>query len=215
MFIAIQGNEYDYYRPILERMHRLRKRVFYDQLKWDVPAQGEIERDRYDDFGPVYLNWFSPDQTKLYASIRLMPTTGPTLLFDLFQRTMPDGAGLSAPGIWEGTRACIDHEALAQDHPHITPLKAFGLISLATAECAFHHGIDTVVTNYEPYLARAYCKAGAPLEEIGRADGYGRYPVCCGIFEISRKTLTTMRAKLGVTTAYSKFAAEGLLKSAA
>ncbi|WP_048646616.1 acyl-homoserine-lactone synthase [Nitratireductor soli] len=198
MFFAIQANAYEKNTGILDQMFRLRKQVFFDQLCWQVEVQGDYERDRYDDLGPVYLVWADIEREVLYAAIRLMPTTGPTLLYDVFYDTLPDAAHLSAPGIWEATRACVHHENLERDFPGVSPMRAFGLMSLASAECAFAHAISTIVVNYEPYLKRAYASAGALVEEIGRAGGYGRYPVCCGLFEISESVILRMRAKLGL-----------------
>ncbi|MEP9372884.1 acyl-homoserine-lactone synthase [Mesorhizobium sp. KR1-2] len=198
MFITIQAHEYGKYQSLLDQMHRLRKRVFKDQLGWDVPVQGEHERDRYDDMKPVYVVWCSPDAKTLYGSMRLMPTTGPTLLYDVFRRTFPHAADLTAPGIWEATRTCIDVEAIARDHPDTDPARAFGLLCLATAECAVAHGIRTMICNYEPHMARVYGRAGLEVQELGRADGYGRRPVCCGGFAMTKATVARMRSVLKV-----------------
>jgi acyl homoserine lactone synthase len=201
MFIAIQAHEYQKHSVLLDQYFRLRKAVFFDQLEWDVVATEGRERDSYDDMGPVYLVWCSDDKRTLYGGMRLMPTTGPTLLYDVFRRTFPDAADLSAPGIWEGTRMCVDNGALSRDHPEIEPGRAFCLLLLALCECALAHGIHTMVSNYEPYLKRIYNKAGAEVVELGRADGYGRRPVCCGCFEVSKQVRSKMRNALGVDIA--------------
>ena len=52
--------------------------MFADQLGWDVSVSGSRERDRYDDLHPAYLLWCDDTGTRLYGSIRLMPTTGRT-----------------------------------------------------------------------------------------------------------------------------------------
>jgi acyl homoserine lactone synthase len=198
MFITIQAQDYAKHEGLLDQIFRLRKRVFHDELKWDVTAAGDYERDRYDDLGPVYIVWCDDRKRTLYGVMRLLPTTGPTLLYDVFRRTFPLAAELSAPGIWEATRTCIDAEALARDHPDIDPGKAFGLICLAACECALDHGIHTIVSNYEPHLKRVYRRAGVVMEELGKADGYGRRPVCCAAFEISKEVHANMQAALGV-----------------
>jgi acyl homoserine lactone synthase len=179
-------------------MFRLRKHVFADQLNWDVPVVGDEERDFYDGLSPVYLVWCDDAGKKLYGSLRLMPTTGPTLLHDVFRRTFPTDVDLSAPGIWEGTRMCVDEAAIKSDFPDIDAGRAFCLLLLALCECAMAHGIHTMISNYEPHLKRIYKRAGAEVDELGRADGYGKYPVCCGAFEVSQDVLLKMRAALGV-----------------
>jgi acyl homoserine lactone synthase len=130
--------------------------------------------------------------------MRLMPTTGPTLLYDVFRRTFPVAAELSAPGIWEGTRMCVHDVNLKADHPEIEPGRAFGLMLLALCECSMAHGIHTMVSNYEPHLKRIYQRAGAKVDELGRADGFGKRPVCCGSFEVSTVIHQQMRSAMGV-----------------
>ena len=200
MFVIIQAHEYQKYAFILDQMFRLRKKVFADILGWNVPVIGPFERDSYDSLCPAYLVWCDETRTRLYGGMRLMPTTGPTLLYDVFRATFPQAANLVAPGIWEGTRMCIDEEAIADDFPEVDAGRAFSMLLLALCECALDHGIHTMISNYEPHLKRVYKRAGAEVDELGRADGYGKYPVCCGAFEVSERVLDRMRASLGIDT---------------
>lgn len=193
MFITIEGPQREKHRSLLDQMFRLRKAVFYDQLQWEVPVTGPYERDRYDELTPAYLVWCSPDGATLYGSARLMPTTGPTLLYDVFFDTLPHAAALQAPGIWEVTRLCLHEENISRDHPGIDNARAIGLMCLALAECAVAHNIHTLLCNYEPHMARVYKRTGCPVQELGRADGYGRRPVCCGAFHMSPETVSAMR----------------------
>ena len=200
MFVIIQAHEYQKYAFILDQMFRLRKKVFADTLGWNVPVIGPFERDSYDSLCPAYLVWCDETRTRLYGGMRLMPTTGPTLLYDVFRATFPQAANLIAPGIWEGTRMCIDEEAISDDFPDVDAGRAFSMLLLALCECALDHGIHTMISNYEPHLKRVYRRAGAEVDELGRADGYGKYPVCCGAFEVSEHVLDRMRASLGIDT---------------
>jgi acyl homoserine lactone synthase len=198
MFISVQAHEYHAHQDLLGQYFQLRKAVFCDQLQWDCPPTGNEERDHCDTLSPVYLLWCSNDRRTLYGGMRLMPTTGPTLLYDVFRRTFPAAAELSAPGIWEGTRMCVHEANLQTDHPDIEPGRAFGLMLLALCECAMVHGIHTMISNYEPHLKRVYQRAGAVVDELGRAEGYGKRPVCCGSFEVSPTIHQQMRAAMAV-----------------
>ncbi len=215
MIIVLQAHEYRLQSHLLDQMFRLRKRVFYDQLGWNVPVCGEWERDAYDELGPAYLLWVDDEARVVYGAVRLLPTTGPTLLYDVFRRTFPDRVDLVAPGIWEGTRMCVDEALLQRDHPGTDAGRAFCLLLLALGEVALAHGIHTMVSNYEPHLKRIYQKAGAELDELGRADGYGTRPVCCGVFEVSKRILTAMRKKLGLTEALYRIPGGEVRKKAA
>lgn len=198
MFVTIQAHEYEKHHKLIEQMFKLRKRVFFDQLHWSVSVIDDQEQDDYDELRPVYLLWVSRNLHVLYGSIRLMPTTGPTLLYDVFRKTFPESLDLSAPDIWEGTRMCIDEIQISRDHPEIDTNRAFSLMLLALCECALAHGIQTMISNYEPHMRRIYRRAGVDVEELGRADGYGRLPVCCGAFEVSQLVLNKMRDALRI-----------------
>ncbi|MBF2716832.1 acyl-homoserine-lactone synthase [Agrobacterium vitis] len=198
MFFSLQAHNYDHHQPLMEQMFKLRKRVFQDTLKWDVCCSQDKEYDIYDTYGPAYVVWCSKDGQRLYGSMRLMPTTGPTLLYDTFRSTFPKTVNLVAAGIWEGTRLCIDEDVLAKDHPDLPVARAFGIMLLTVYECALAHGIKAIVANYEPRLKKIYDRAGADVLEIGRADGYGKYPVCCGTFEINHQGRENMRHALKV-----------------
>lgn len=198
MYLLVQANEYQKYTQLLDQSFRLRKRVFADRLGWNVSICGDRERDLYDDLHPAYLLWCDEGRERLYGSVRLMPTTGPTLLYDVFRETFPDACDLIAPGIWEGTRMCIDEDAIGRDFVDMRPDRAFCLLLLALCEVALANGINTMISNYEPHMRRVYRQAGAELDELGRSDSYGRLPVCCGAFEVSHRVLSAMRSKLQV-----------------
>ncbi len=60
-------------------------------------------------------------RTRLYGGMRLMLTTGPTLLYDVFRATFPQAANLVAPGIWEGTRIVSTRKQSPTIFPMSTP----------------------------------------------------------------------------------------------
>ncbi|WP_025091689.1 acyl-homoserine-lactone synthase [Brucella intermedia] len=198
MYLLVKADDYKY-SNLLDQSFRLRKRIFADRLGWRVSVSGPWERDRYDDHDPTYLLWCDDKFSQLYGSVRLMPTTGPTLLYDVFRDTFPDSCDLIGPGIWEGTRLCIDDEAVKRDLPNLSLHHAFSRLLLALCEVALDIGIDTLVSNYEPYMKNIYRRAGVSFEELGRAEGFGRFPVCCGVFDVSLRVLLQMRQKINCT----------------
>jgi len=106
-----QYNTYKY-SHLIDEMFRLRARIFRDRLNWDVEVTDGKERDRYDDEQPVYIIHSDNGAREVKGSLRLLPTTGPTLLADIFSDTLPDAVNLSAPSIWECTRFCLDDNPL-------------------------------------------------------------------------------------------------------
>src|SRR5580704_10498661 len=113
MIVVIEPHNASRYSNLLDEMFRLRARVFRDRLRWDVQVADGKERDKYDDEGPVYLIYADEESLKVKGSLRLLPTTGPTVLADIFSDTLPDAVHLSAPTIWECTRFCLAETVLA------------------------------------------------------------------------------------------------------
>lgn len=91
----------------MRAMFAARKQVFIDILKWDLPVlAGQYELDQFDIEEARYLILLDADR-RHRASTRLLPTSAPHLLGDLY----PDlcaGPLPSAPTIWEISRFCLD-----------------------------------------------------------------------------------------------------------
>ena len=84
MIVVIQQYNAHEHSDLLDEMFRLRARVFRDRLRWDVQVADGKERDKYDDERPVYLVYADDESRKVKGSLRLLPTTGPTVLADIF-----------------------------------------------------------------------------------------------------------------------------------
>ena len=198
MFTTIQPHEINDNKHLMHLMFKLRKVVFFDQLNWDVPVVGDIETDSYDQMGASYLVWCSDDRQTLYGAVRLMPTTGPTLLHDVFGPTHNHSAELIGADIWEGTRMCVDEAALARDMPGMDAGQAFRMLLLALCETALTHGVNRLVSNFEAPLSRIYRRSGLDYRLHGRADCYSERPVSCASFEVTPERLRKMRRTIGI-----------------
>lgn len=198
MFTTIQPHEVGKNIALVTEIFKLRKMVFADQLNWDVPVNGDLEIDAYDQLDASYLVWCSNDRSTLYGVVRLMATDGPTLLHDVFGDTHANNPALIAHDVWEGTRMCVNDDAIARDFPTLKAGEAFRILLLALCEAALDHGITRLVSNFEPSMSRVYRRAGLSYDMHGKADGYGKRPVCCASFEVAAPVLTKMRAAMGI-----------------
>lgn len=93
-------------KALLAQMHRHRKRVFVDRFGWDLPCAGDLEIDQFDTPAAVYLLALDP-AGRLTGSLRLLPTSGPHLLGDLFAH-LCDGEAPRGEETWEVSRFCTD-----------------------------------------------------------------------------------------------------------
>ncbi|HEV2747193.1 MAG TPA: acyl-homoserine-lactone synthase [Allosphingosinicella sp.] len=90
-------------QPLMEMYHH-RKRVFVDQLGWDLPSAGSwLEVDEFDHDSAVYLLARNEADGAHLGSVRLLPTTGPHMLTSIFSELCPVGAP-QGPDCWEISR---------------------------------------------------------------------------------------------------------------
>ncbi len=83
MLQLISPDRYGEFVDDLAEMHRLRYRVFKERLGWDVEVSGDMEIDEFDACRPAYLLQ-RDDDGRIQGCVRLLPTTGPTMLRDTF-----------------------------------------------------------------------------------------------------------------------------------
>lgn len=91
---------------LLQSMFKDRKAVFVDLLKWDVPHDGGMERDQFDNEYADYLVVTEPGTSEHLASLRMLPTDRPHILGSLFA-DLCEGAVPSGPDIREISRMCL------------------------------------------------------------------------------------------------------------
>ncbi len=92
------------FAPQLRDMYQTRKRVFVDQLKWQLAVTGDqLEIDDYDRDDTLYLIVADAAGGGTLGSVRLLPTTGPHLLADAFAHLCEAGVP-RGDDIWEITR---------------------------------------------------------------------------------------------------------------
>jgi acyl-homoserine lactone synthase len=125
---------------VLRSMFAARKSVFVDLLKWDVPVlDGRYEIDQFDDAHATYLVLAEADGAHL-GSTRLLPTTRPHILGDLYAE-LCDEAPPSGANIFEVTRFCVDRRLTARERRAVrdtlvTALAEHALASGITSYCA-------------------------------------------------------------------------------
>jgi acyl homoserine lactone synthase len=191
MIVLIEKHTAHRYANLMERMFRLRAQVFGDRLGWDVQVVGGLERDKYDDAAPVYLIHTDDDGQEVRGSLRLLPTTGPTLLADLFSDTVPNAAHLSAPTIWECTRFCLDDKILDKQQR----LFASAVLIAALGDVAIRAGIESIIGNFDATMLRLYRRIGCEVEILGSTSRYDR-PVYLGLFPVSEPTLQRIKRRM-------------------
>ncbi|MEV7008544.1 acyl-homoserine-lactone synthase [Streptosporangium sp. NPDC051022] len=165
-------------------MFRLRHKVFYERLRWDVDSFRGMERDSYDDCDPVYVIGYGEVCRQVTGCCRLLPTDGPYMIPGTFSETLRGVLAPRDPNIWELSRLATGRTWSR------TAAAGFGPLALALLRNAFHrvdrYG-DTVVAVSSVALERRLHVMGVPTRRFGdgKATYFGRL-LCCA-YAVSTK----------------------------
>ena len=81
--------------------------IFKERLGWDVEVSGDMEIDEFDACRPAYLLQ-TDDEDRIQGCVRLLPTTGPTMLRDTFPLLLDGQLAPASDTIWESSRFGVD-----------------------------------------------------------------------------------------------------------
>lgn len=187
-------------QDILE-MHRLRCRVFKGRLDWDVEVRDGLECDRFDCLDPIYLLAFD-DNERLVGTWRMLPTTGPYMLRDIFPQLLGDMPAPCDARTWEGSRFAIDAAAAARGLRDRDGLSAVSRVTseifCAVVELCMAFGVEEVVTVYDARIARLLPRIGCEPTWRSEAHRIGKTITMAGRFEISDRVLARIRERGGI-----------------
>lgn len=180
----------------LAAMHRLRFRIFKERLDWDVQVSGGMEIDEFDACDPVYL--LQKDENgRIQGCVRLLPTTGPTMLGSTFPALLDGQAAPATEAVWESSRFGLD---LGADHS-----KASGGIAEATYELfagmiefGLSRRLTDIVTVTDARMERVLQRARWPLRRLGQPRSIGRTIALAGYLEVSPASLARIRQGAGL-----------------
>lgn len=193
MLRYVYGHQLDQFPVLADTMFRDRAEQFSERLGWDVQidAKGH-ERDAYDDANPLYVVWELPDGTH-GGSMRFLPTTGPTMVNDVFLDLM-DGVRVESPFIWECTRFCISRRADRR--------AAAGLV-LGAGELMANFGLQHFCGVFDPRMERIYRLYGVQPDVIG-TSGEGAERIAVGLWEMMPEAWAPVLKRLGLSRQTSK-----------
>lgn len=199
MIQLITPNLYGAFVQELSEMHRLRYRVFKERLGWDVEVSGDMEIDTFDACQPAYLLLTDDGGGRIQGCVRLLPTTGPTMLRDTFPALLDGQPAPAWESIWESSRFGLD---LSAGHA-----KAAGGIALATYELfagmiefGLMQQLTNIVTVTDVRMERILQRVGWPLRRLGQPRSIGNTLAVAGYLSVSSETLAHLGRAAGLST---------------
>lgn len=149
-----------------------------------------MEIDLFDSMNPLYI-CVVDDTENLLASLRLLPTTGPHMLSDVFRETMGDAGVIRHPLVCESSRFCVDTEAARKFGPDginaVTREILAGLFQIA-----LDAGMQNVISVYDVFVERILKRSGCVFERLGPIVLYDDLKTVSGLFEVSEDVIAAL-----------------------
>jgi len=149
---------------VLKSMYRLRHSVFRDRLHWDVNSNNGLEYDEFDQCNPLYLV-VKDDNSHVVGSWRLLPTTGPYMLKNVFPYLLHGQPAPEHPGTWEISRFALSEskEQLGGFGFSDVPVRMIQTVVRYARQKAIEHYVAVISVAVERMLR----KTGLKLHRYG------------------------------------------------
>ncbi|HYA80980.1 MAG TPA: acyl-homoserine-lactone synthase [Methylocystis sp.] len=196
MIRLIQGRHRHQFSREVDEMFAIRKRVFFERMRWDVTCINRWEIDGYDALNPLYVVSLN-ENGRVVGGVRLLPTTGFNMLNDTFSVLLPEGKRIENPRIWESSRFSVDHQADVPMGPKGVGRATAELI-LAMNEVGERLGLSHIVTVYDALMHRMLSRIGCAGDPIGEPLRIGKVLTYAVFVEVGEDIEKAVKAASGI-----------------
>jgi len=184
---------------LLFDMHRMRKRVFKDRMGWDVQVTaGGLEVDQFDIDDTVYLLALNDDR-QVIGNWRLLPTTGPTMIRDVWPQFLDTLDMPSNPDVWETSRFAVDSPAINPEEGLAQVNRATRELFVGLTELCLLCGIKQIFTFYDMRIARLLKRIDCSPTAISARLKIDDFQAEVGSFNTDQEMLRRLREASGIT----------------
>jgi acyl homoserine lactone synthase len=162
---------------LMAAMASYRYKVFIETLGWELETQNELEYDQFDHEDTIYV--VSKDECgEVNGCARLLPTSSPYLLGEVFPQLMNGQAVPCSPDVWELSRfAAVDFKnGTAGALNQFSLSFSIQLLKKAIA-CAKQHGAKRLITVSPIGIERLLRRAGINSRRAGPPMIIGGHPI--------------------------------------
>jgi acyl homoserine lactone synthase len=197
MLKLIEGSYASFFPRGIDAMFRNRAETFSNRLGWEVVVKNGHERDIFDDANPLYLVSVDPDTDEYWGSLRLLPTTGPNMLRDVFPQLL-DGGYIESATIWESSRICAAAIAGQPERSRSRVNYVLSELILGIGEVAVAAGLTQIVSVFDARIFRVLKAAGCNPQVIGAPQRIGDVMCYAGLFDTGEGPLQAFRVVAGI-----------------
>ncbi|WP_373050528.1 acyl-homoserine-lactone synthase [Thalassovita aquimarina] len=179
-------------------MHALRARVFADRLGWEVTVKNGMEIDEFDALNPAHVICLD-DDGDVVGCMRLLQTTGPHMLADVFYDILDGEPPLRSSRIWEATRFCVDTEKLKGRTTRNSISYVTSEVMIGAFEYARDAGVLDAVAVIDPVMNRVMQRSrNAPYDYLGTPKQMGKVKAMAALMDCSEERIAGIRDFAGI-----------------
>lgn len=197
MLKLIEGSYASFFPKEIDAMFRNRAETFAERLGWEVIVKAGRERDVFDNSSPLYLISVDPITEEYRGSLRLLPTTGPNMLRDVFPQLL-DGDYIESATIWECSRICAVAPPRQPERNGSGVNYILNELILGIGEVAVAAGLTQVAAVFDVRMLRVLKAAGCNPEIIGTPQRIGDVMCYAALFDTGEGPLKAFRTATGI-----------------
>lgn len=173
----VSGNQAELPPRLYTDLGCYRHEVFVELLRWDLSAPEGIEQDQFDRQDTVYVI-ARDDEGRINGCARLLPTTGPYLLGEVFPELLNGLSPPSSSEVWELSRfAAVDvSDMSASPRSQLSSPIAVALLR-STIQVAAQLGAKHLITVSPIGVERLLRAAGFLAHRAGPPMVVGGHPL--------------------------------------
>jgi len=198
MIIVIDALNRHEFPDILDEMYKLRARVFQGRLGWEVTVRDGREIDAFDALDPAHVVCLDEDGD-VVGCMRLLQTTGPHMLADVFHALLDGEPPLRSARVWEATRFCVDTKKLTGGKTRNSISYVTSEVMVGAFEYAREAGVLDAVAVIDPVMDRVLKRSNnAPYDYLGSAKPMGKVTAMAALMDCSEGRIRGIRDFAGI-----------------
>jgi len=172
-------------KGLYSKISHYRHNVFVEQLGWELQTQDGAEADQFDRPDTVYVV-AQDDEGHVFGCARLLPTTRPYLLGEVFPQLLNGLPPPSSPDVWELSRfAAVDLNSQSPTQGQFSSPVAIELLQ-ESIDCAAAHGAKRIITVSPIGVERLLRRAGFHAHRAGPPMVIDGHPIFACWIELAR-----------------------------
>ena len=171
----------------LNQIFSYRYAVFVGRLKWDLPnAAAGLEVDQFDHDSTYHV--CLRDAGAIVGYARLLPTTEPYLLSEVFPEVMDEAGIPRSPAVWELSRLCSVDLRSPGEHRRQADFWAGRAVLRAAVQCALEHDVKRLIAVSAVAMERILFRVGVNASRASPTKHLHGHSVCAFWIELDDMT---------------------------